>query len=142
MAGLEEIITQTLLSFGYFALFGIVFAESGLFFGFFLPGASLLFTAGVLASQGIFDIYIALIGTAFFAIAGDQVGYWMGKKYGKRFFNKEGRFFRNPKHITEAEKFYEKHGKKAIVFARFIPAIRTFAPIVAGIGNMEYKTFV
>ncbi len=142
MPGLEEIITQFLLSFGYLALFGIVFAESGLFFGFFLPGDSLLFIAGLLASRGFFNIYLVLIGVAFFAILGDQVGYWFGKKFGKRFFNKKDSFFRNPKHLIEAENFYKKHGKKAIVLARFIPVIRTFAPIVAGIANMEYKSFI
>ena len=131
-----------LLGFGYFALFGIVFAESGLFFGFFLPGDSLLFTAGLIASRGIFDIKVALVGTAISAILGDQVGYWMGNKFGRRFFNKPGSFFRNPQHVEEAEAFYAKHGKIAIVIARFVPVVRTFAPIVAGIGSMEYRTFI
>ncbi|HZX19944.1 MAG TPA: VTT domain-containing protein [archaeon] len=142
MFDLIALIEGVLFGFGYFALFAIVFAESGLFFGFFLPGDSLLFTAGVLASKGFFDLNLVLIGVAFFAIAGDQVGYWTGSKFGKSFFNKPGSFFRNPKHIEEAQDFYEKHGKKTIVLARFVPVIRTFAPIVAGIGKMNYKEFL
>src|SRR3989344_7563407 len=110
MFGLVGNLEALLATLGYVALFAIVFAESGLFFGFFLPGDSLLFTAGLLAQRGLLDLNLVIIGTAFFAIAGDQVGYWMGKKYGKKFFNKEGSFFRNPNHVAEAEKFYSKHG--------------------------------
>ena len=135
-------VEDLLLGFGYFALFAIVFAESGLFFGFFLPGDSLLFTAGLLASRGVFDIRIAIIGVAISAILGDQVGYWMGKKFGRGFFNKPSSMFRSPEHVAEAEAFYAKHGPKAIVLARFIPVVRTFAPIVAGIARMDYRTFV
>lgn len=142
MDPLLQLITPFLLQFGYLALFFIVFAESGLFFGFFFPGDSLLFTAGLLASKGFFDLYIVLIGTAICAIAGDQVGYWTGKKYGRKLFNKPGNFFFDPKHINRAEEFYKKHGKKTIILARFVPAIRTFAPIVAGIGAMNYATFI
>ncbi len=131
-----------LLSFGYVLLFGMIFAESGLFFGFFFPGDSLLFAAGVLAGKGFFDIHIVWFGTTICAIAGDQVGYWTGAKFGKDFFNKPGSFFRDPKHIQEAEDFYNKHGKKTIVLARFVPAVRTFAPIVAGIAKMDYREFV
>jgi membrane-associated protein len=135
-------LEAVLVSFGYFALFGMVFAESGLFFGFFLPGDSLLFTAGLLASKGIFQIEWVLIGTAICAILGDQVGYWTGSKFGKRFFNKPKSLFRDPQHIKKAEEFYAKHGKKTIVLARFVPAVRTFAPIVAGTAHMDYKTFI
>ncbi len=135
-------IESLLTNFGYFALFAIVFAESGLFFGFFLPGDSLLFTAGLLASNGILDIRIMIIGVVISAILGDQVGYWTGKKFGRGLFNKPGSFFFDPAHVDEAQAFYEKHGKKAIVIARFIPVIRTFAPIVAGIAGMEYRAFV
>src|SRR3989344_6028551 len=135
-------IDGLLTSFGYLALFAIVFAEAGLLFGFFLPGDSLLFTAGLLASRGLFDIWFMVIGVAFFAILGDQVGFWMGHKYGRGFFNKPGSMFRDPQHVLEAEAFYKKHGAKAIVLARFVPVVRTFAPIVAGIGNMDYRTFV
>jgi len=142
MFDLNAAIIGILQSFGYPALFAIVFAESGLFFGFFLPGDSLLFAAGLLASQGIFDFWIVLIGVAVFAILGDQVGYWMGKYYGRGFFNKPGSLFKDPNHIAQAEEFYQKHGKKTMVLARFVPAVRTFAPIVAGIGKMDYPTFV
>ncbi len=142
MTGLEVFLFDLLKTYGLAVLFFIVFAESGLFFGFFLPGDSLLFTAGILAAQGVFPIELVLMGTILAAILGDQVGYWSGKEFGPRFFSKTGDFFRDPKHIHEAQKFYEKHGKKAIVLARFVPVVRTFAPIVAGIGKMEYRTFV
>lgn len=134
--------TAVLSSFGYAALFGIVFAESGLFFGFFLPGDSLLFTAGLLASKGLFDIWLVFWGCALFAFLGDQVGYWCGELFGTGFFNKPGSWFRDPGHIRRAHDFYQKHGKKTIVFARFVPAVRTFAPIVAGAARMDYSTFV
>ena len=142
MDPLLNLIQPFLVQFGYVALFLIVFAESGLFFGFFFPGDSLLFTAGILASRGIFDIYFVLLGVTFFAIIGDQVGYWTGKRFGRKLFNKPGNLFFDPKHIQRAEEFYKKHGKKMIILARFVPAVRTFAPIVAGIGAMDYKTFL
>ena len=136
---------EILQSFGTHAMwiiFLIVFAESGLFFGFFLPGDSLLFTAGVLASQGFMNIYLLSIGSFIAAVSGDSVGYWFGHTYGRRFFNNPESWVRTPDHITKAEQFYKKHGKKTIILARFVPAVRTFAPIVAGIGNMDYKTFL
>jgi len=130
-----------LSTFGMIALFGFVFAESGLFFGFFLPGDSLLFTAGIFASKGFFDIWFVLAGVIVCAFVGDQVGYWTGKKFGPSFFSKQGSFFRNPKYIEKAQAFYDKHGKKAIVLARFVPVVRTFAPIFAGTAKMDYATF-
>ncbi len=130
-----------LQAFGMLALFGFVFAESGLFFGFFLPGDSLLFTAGIFASKGFFDIWILLVGTAVCAFLGDQVGYWTGSKFGPSFFSKDGSFFRNPKYVQKTRAFYETHGKKAIVLARFVPVVRTFAPILAGTARMDYATF-
>ncbi len=129
-------------TFGLIGIFAIVFAESGLFFGFFLPGDSLLFTAGLLASQGYFSITWLLIGTWLAAIAGDSVGYWFGRRVGPALFSKEDSFFFNKKHILHAQKFYEKYGAKTIVLARFVPIVRTFAPIVAGVGEMKYRTFV
>ena len=122
----------------------IVFAESGLLIGFFLPGDSLIFTAGFLISQGVlsfnhwwFSIIIFLA-----AVAGDSVGYAFGNRVGRKLFKrKESRIFK-PEHLVTAEKFYEKHGGKAIILARFMPIIRTFAPIVAGIGKMTYKHFL
>lgn len=126
----------------YFAFFGIIFAESGLFFGFFLPGDSLLFTAGFLASQDILNIWILLPVFFIAAVTGDSIGYSFGRRVGRRLFNREDSFFFHKKHIDRAEKFYEKHGKKTIIIARFVPIVRTFAPIVAGIGKMEYSTFL
>jgi len=141
MFGLVGNLEALLATLGYVALFAMVFAESGLFFGFFLPGDSLLFTAGILAQRGLLDFNLVVLGTAFFAIAGDQVGYWMGHKYGRRFFVHQGDFFRDPGHIKRAEVFYAKHGKKTIVLARFVPVVRTFAPIVAGASHMDFPAF-
>jgi len=120
----------------------IIFAETGLFFGFFFPGDSLLFTAGILASQGILNIWILLIFCVIAAILGDSVGYWTGKKYGRGLFKRDDSLFFKRKHLYDAEIFYQKHGKFTIIIARFVPIIRTFAPIVAGIGDMHYKTFI
>ena len=127
---------------GLIGIIFIVFAETGLFFGFFLPGDSLLFTAGILASQGILNIYTLIILCILSAILGDSVGYFSGKKYGRKLFERDAGFFFKKQRIYDAEKFYEKHGKYTIIIARFVPIIRTFAPIVAGIGNMNYKTFI
>lgn len=127
---------------GVIGIILIVFAETGLFFGFFLPGDSLLFTAGIFASQGFFSIEVLLIGCIVAAILGDTVGYWSGKKYGRRLFDKDEGFFFKRKRLYDAEIFYEKHGKSTIIIARFVPVIRTFAPIVAGIGQMNYRTFI
>lgn len=127
---------------GYFGLFCIVFAESGLFFGFFLPGDSLLFTAGLLASQDLLYLPILLAIIPVAAITGDSVGYAFGKWVGPRLFYKEDSLFFSKHHINRAEQFYEKYGPRAIILARFIPVVRTFVPIVAGIGRMNYKLFL
>ncbi len=129
-------------TFGLIGIFVIVFAESGLFFGFFLPGDSLLFTAGLLASQGHFNILLLWIGCMVCAILGDSVGYAFGKKVGPKIFYREDSFFFHKKHIDRTRAFYEKYGKKTIVLARFMPIVRTFAPILAGVGQMEYRTFL
>jgi len=129
-------------SAGYLGLFGIVFAESGLFFGFFFPGDSLLFTAGFLASQGFFDIKILIPLLILAAIAGDSTGYWFGKKTGKRIFSREDSILFHKDHLIKANEFYKKHGGKTIILARFMPAVRTFAPIVAGAAEMHYTTFL
>ena len=142
-------------SIGYIGLFAIIFAESGLFFGFFLPGDSLLVTAGLLATQHYFNILFLIPLLALGAILGDSTGYWMGKKFGKRifskinidthnlsFFSKINYSLRKKEHITTASEFYKKHGSQTIILARFLPYIRTFAPIVAGIGEMDYKRFL
>lgn len=135
-------LLEILPTIGYLGIFAIVFAESGLFIGFFLPGDSLLFTAGFLASQGIFDIKILAILCFIGAVLGDSVGYLFGHKVGKKLFHKKDSLLFHKDNLMKAEKFYEKHGKKTIVIARFMPMIRTFAPIVAGIGSMDYKTFI
>jgi membrane-associated protein len=127
---------------GVIGIILIVFAETGLFFGFFLPGDSLIFTAGIFASQGFFSIEILLIGCIIAAILGDSVGYWSGKKYGRKLFDRDSGFFFKKQRLYDAEIFYEKHGKSTIIIARFVPIIRTFAPIVAGIGSMSYPTFI
>lgn len=126
---------------GYIVLFSAVFAESGLFFGFFLPGDSLLFTAGLLASQGVFNIAILLPILILGAVLGDNAGYWTGRKLGKWLMKQKESFFFQKRHLIKAEKFYQKHGGKTLILARFMPAIRTFAPIAAGIANMEYNKF-
>lgn len=127
---------------GYIGLFGIIFAESGLFFGFFLPGDSLLFTAGFLASQGFLNIvWLALI-TFVAAVLGDNVGYAFGRRVGPRIFKRQDSFWFHQDHLRKAEVFYEQHGGKTLILARFMPVVRTFAPIVAGVGRMNYRTFL
>lgn len=135
-------LTEIIKTIGYLGVFGIVFAESGLFFGFFLPGDSLLFTAGFLASQKFFDIWVLTTLIIVGAIAGDSVGYWFGRKVGQKIFNRQDSFFFRKDHLDKAHAFYEKHGGKTIILARFMPMVRTFAPIVAGAANMTYRKFV
>ncbi len=127
---------------GYVGLTAIVFVETGLLIGFFLPGDSLLVTAGLLASQGYINVYLlgALLSVA--AIVGDSVGYTIGKASGPRLFARDDSFLFNKKHLMRAHAFYELHGGKTIVIARFIPIIRTFAPVVAGMAQMEYRRFI
>ena len=143
---IEQILHLDLIkiieSVGYLGIFAIVFAESGLFVGAFLPGDSLLFTAGFLASQGFFDIWLLAPITFIAAVLGDSVGYTFGHKVGKRLFQKEDSILFHKKHLVRAQKFYEKHGGKAVTIARFLPIVRTFAPIVAGMGDMQYKRFL
>lgn len=135
-------LQEFIVAAGYIGLFAIIFSESGLLFGVFFPGDSLLFTAGFLASQGIFHI-IPLIFTCFVAaVLGDSVGYTFGRRVGKRFFTRDSSMFFNRDNVARARAFYEKHGGKTIVLARFIPGIRTLAPIVAGIGDMRYREFL
>ena len=126
---------------GYLGLFAIVFAESGLFVGFFLPGDSLLFTAGFLASQGVLDIWILAPLTFLAAILGDNFGYAFGKKVGPAIFNKERSLLFHKEYLERSRLFYGEHGGKTIVLARFLPVVRTFAPILAGVGRMHYPTF-
>ncbi|MEK7193435.1 MAG: VTT domain-containing protein [Patescibacteria group bacterium] len=135
-------LVSLIKAIGYAGIFGIVFAESGLFFGFFLPGDSLLFTAGFLASQGFFDITILAFTAFFAAVLGDSVGYAFGYRVGPKIFTREDSLFFHKDHLERARVFYERHGGKTIVIARFMPFVRTFAPIVAGVGKMRYGTFL
>lgn len=133
--------TEIISTLGAIGVVSIIFVETGLFFGFFFPGDSLLFTAGFFASQGHLSLPLLLIGTFIASVLGDNTGYLFGKKVGPKIFSREDSVFFNKQHVEKAQHFYEKHGKKTIILARFMPIIRTFAPIVAGVGNMNYKIF-
>lgn len=126
---------------GYIGLFLIVFAESGLFIGFFLPGDSLLFTAGFLASQDYLHIVPLIILTFSAAVLGDNFGYAFGRKVGPAIFKREDSFLFHKDHLITASEYYKKYGGKTLILARFMPIVRTFAPIVAGVGNMKYSDF-
>jgi len=137
-------VEEFIRTIGYLGVFAIIFAESGLLVGFFLPGDSLLFTAGFLASLNppVFSLPVLLVGFFLAAVIGDSVGYAFGRRVGVKLFQRENSLLFNQKNILRAQAFYEKHGGKAIVLARFIPIVRTFAPIVAGIGTMHYPRFL
>lgn len=135
---LERLITWV----GYPGLCFIIFAESGLFFGFFFPGDSLLLTAGLLASRGLLNIYILIPALFVSAVLGDTVGYWTGAKAGPLLFKREESLFFKPRYLLKAQAFYEKHGGITVTLARFIPAVRTFVPIVAGAAKMHYQRFL
>ena len=126
---------------GLLGVFLIVFAESGLLIGFFLPGDSLLFVAGFLASQGYFNIWLLAAVCLLGAVLGDSVGYAIGKKMGPRLFRREDSLLFHKDNLNRAKTFYDRHGGLTIVLARFLPVIRTFAPILAGVGRMRYPLF-
>ena len=126
----------------YLLLFAIVFAETGLLVGFFLPGDSLMFTVGVFAGAGKLDYLTVMIVLMAAAILGDSFGFLLGLKTGPKIFSREDSRFFHKKHLVRTHQFYEKHGGKTIIYARFVPIIRTFAPYVAGVGRMDYKRFV
>lgn len=129
---------------GFAGLVAIIYAESGLLIGFFFPGDSLLFTAGLLASQDFFGINIHLMVAILFlaAVLGDSTGYGFGRKMGPRIFKRPDSLLFHKENIRRAEEFYQRHGGKTIILARFMPVVRTFAPMVAGIGRMRYKRFL
>lgn len=133
---------KLLATFGMIGLFAVIFAESGLLFGFFLPGDSLLFTAGLLASQGKLNLPIILVGCFVAAVAGDQVGFAFGRRVGPAIFRRpDSRFFKR-ENVVRAQAFFDRHGPRTIVLARFVPIVRTFVPVMAGVGEMAYRTFV
>ncbi len=139
---LAYVFLSRIKTVGYIGLFLMVFAESGLLVGFFFPGDSLLFTAGFLASQGLLRIGIVALLSFAAAVLGDSVGYAFGAKIGPRIFTKEDSFFFHKEYIVRARTFFENHGPKTIILARFLPVVRTFAPMVAGVGHMRYRTFL
>jgi len=139
-----EALLNFITSFGWIAVVGVIFSETGLMVGFFLPGDSLLFTAGFLVQQQIFPINIHVFVLLLFlaSVLGNSTGYMFGHKVGRRLFQREdSRFFRQ-EYLQRAEEFYEKHGSKTIILAMFVPIVRTFTPIVAGISKMSYRKFL
>jgi len=127
---------------GYVVLVAIVFTETGLLVGFFLPGDSLLITAGLVAAGGGLNIWWLNGLLIVAAIVGDSVGYAIGWRVGPRLFTREKSLVFNPRHVERTRRFYERHGAKTIVIARFVPIVRTFAPVVAGVGQMQYRRFL
>lgn len=139
---MEFDLVKLIETIGYVGLALIIFAESGLFFGFFFPGDSLLLTAGLLASRGVLNIYILIPVLFVAAVLGDNVGYWFGEKTGPRIFTRPNSFLFKQENLHKAHAFYERHGGKTITLARWLPVIRTFVPIVAGAARMNYRRFI
>src|SRR5947208_1596921 len=137
-----DLFTPYIIAFGYVGIFITLFAESGFLLGFFLPGDSLLFTVGILASQGYFSIGILIILGILAAILGDSFGYWMGSYFGPKLFNRKDSMFFKQEYVDRTEEFFKKYGVKTIILCRFVPIVRTFAPILAGMGSMRYRTFL
>jgi membrane-associated protein len=139
---------ETLLSpnhlietFGTIGVIAVIFAESGLLIGFFLPGDSLLFTAGLLASQGKLNLGVVVVGCCVAAVAGDQVGYQFGARVGPALFRRQDSKFFKQEYVEQAQSYFDRYGSRTIVLARFVPIVRTFAPVVAGISSMKWRTF-
>jgi len=133
---------NTIVAAGYLVLIFVVFAETGLAAGFFLPGDSLLVVAGLFAAKGDLNVFILLSTLFVAAVVGDAVGYYTGSKMGPRLFKRPKSLVFKPSHLQKANAFYEKYGGKTIIIARFVPIVRTFAPIVAGAAQMPYRRFV
>jgi membrane-associated protein len=141
---IDEHLTTIIARYGlwtYAILFGIIFVETGLVIMPFLPGDSLLFAAGAFASRGALNPFVLFVLLSIAAIIGDTVNYWIGRYFGPRVFNSDSKLL-NKRHLARAQEFYERHGGKAIVMARFVPIVRTFAPFVAGVGAMRYSRFL
>lgn len=137
---IEELV-NSLSPYGEIALWLIIFAETGLLVGFFLPGDSLLFTAGILAGQGKLDVAMLVVGCFIAAFVGSEVGYEIGKRLGPRLFTRsESRLFKQ-EYVERTRGFFERHGPKTIVLARFVPVVRTFTPVMAGVGEMHRRTY-
>ena len=137
-----DIMIQTMGLWSYAIIFLIIFCETGLVVTPVLPGDSLLFAVGTFAAIGSFDFTVVTVVLAIAAIAGDTANYWIGSCLGPKVFHYEGSRFFNKQHLERTHQFYEKYGGKTIIIARFVPIIRTFAPFVAGIGSMTYRTFL
>jgi membrane-associated protein len=127
---------------GLIGIFFIIFAESGLLIGFFLPGDTLLFAAGIFANQGSFPISLLIIGCVISAIIGDNLGYWTGKKIGRRLFERDDSILFRKERLIRAESFFNRYGPSAVIISRFIPVVRTFVPVVSGVLDMKYRLFV
>ena len=134
--------TNLLETGGLLALFAIIFAESGMMVGFFFPGDTLLFSAGILAASGTLSIVNVVLVVAVAAILGDNTGYHIGRHFGRRLFTKADSFIFRKEYIERAERFYEKYGSKTMLLAHFVPVVRTFVPVTAGAGNMELRNYM
>ena len=135
-------LLDSLSPYGEIGLILIIFAETGLLIGFFLPGDSLLFTAGLLANEGRLNLAAILVGCGIAAVAGDQLGFTIGTRMGPRLLRRQDSRFFKREYVERTEAFFDRHGSKTIVLARFVPIVRTFAPVLAGIGSMKRRTFV
>ncbi|NTW76011.1 MAG: DedA family protein [Candidatus Moranbacteria bacterium] len=135
-------LIEAIKTVGYAGLFAIVFAETGLFLGFFLPGDSLIFVAGFLASQGFFHPVLLPIILFVAAVTGNMAGYEFGRRVGPKLFSREDSLLFRKDHVTKTKKFYDKYGGKTVMIARFVPIVRTFAPILAGVAEMKYMVFL
>ena len=142
LTGAPDAIQEAIRWGGYAVLFAIVFTETGLLVGLFLPGDSLLVIAGLVAAAGGLNVWALMALLSIAAIAGDSTGYAIGYRAGPMLFRRERSLLFNPRHLVRTREFYARHGAKTIVIARFVPIIRTFAPVVAGIGQMEYRRFI
>ena len=135
-------VTTLVETLGLIGIAFFLFAESGILLGFFLPGDPLLFAAGIFAQAHFFSLPVLLVVAVVAAFLGDQFGYWMGSTFGTKVFSRPGSRYLSPLHIARAHSFYKKHGKLTVVIARFVPIVRTLVPTIAGVGKMEYRTFV